>query len=1155
MKNGKMRYLFTTVILVVSLVLMFFLTNGSSIKASEDGEIGTAEFDPDLPTLPGTEADLHTEEDITIPQMESYMAGTAYQAPLARANGKITGGMTAAEYNSLYASLNQQQNDAWNATYNFRPETNVVHVSDWATFKAAYENNAVSKIILDADIYYGTSTRVARTESIEIDGQGHLLEMRNGSVNVDGLSSLSNFGKAFSDVPVFHMHDIQIANNTGYGAVEGSLGNAWAFVNGDGEFEENRGLWRYRIGNVTTPYDASQATNNQRVGGRLINGNYAEISVWGYNKVVTGAENFYTGGMTYEPYTYYKGEIADYNYSAIWFIQSVGNTEGTSNRGLSTGTRKFDIGEGSFVYLHNTNTGTGYPGVYEHYDELIVGKNATYNANTAGSAVSFNQDNAKFTAMEGATVNLLSRNDASGYPTLVIGSSNSTHTGGSSSPDNIRVEFQPKTKVFIVGNNSTGAVGYRGSSATSQIILDSPETFDIRNTRTNTGTSRAFLGDSSTSRGSHVFTVKNSDISIWENSVDMDGAPTYDYSNVGDFTVTNGVANGTVTSTDGTLASQYTRPNFKRISGMNSTPELIWTPVTDADYSQRAQILIGYTAVGGSDPFDPNGDAYTKPVYADATRKAYVDYIDTLGNTYTGVSTSDSFVHWAKADHTTPGFQIADQDMKGTPYRASLVNGTLTPYRTGIETPTTVIDVTPPEPAELIGNKLTNATKQLKAENLEPNAKVFLSINGGSRIAAGTVGADGKWSYDLSAYMNTGETVSIYLQDSAAAAPADIVPAPPSTNSADGNINPSPNDLTYRDATFKKAAVYTVVDVLPDVPAMSKSVKSYRSGTEVSNTQVGDTLVYTLTAKNNKAATFETDWSNVKITDTLPNGLEFDPATSEVTLNGTVITSPSGYTYDSTTRLLTIPVGNLNSQEEAVVTFEAKVSSSSVGQTIVNKAKVEGASPRETLFTAGPENPQADHETYWAESSDVSNPGGSIYGVLELVSAPAKIDFGLQETGNLGRYRAENPEYDKNNTPLVVGDSRATLSTWYLTAKVTKVLTSEDDSTYTLPNALKYKNDTSEEVLGLNESRTLVSHTYSMPNSIETKSDNGEKAQNLSESKDATSRVAGNNGIFNVSQEEWENKNNGFILELNSTDYRKMDDYTATILFTVSDTP
>lgn len=98
-------------------------------------------------------------------------------------------------------------------------------VATWAEFRAAFENNKVSKIILDADIYYATAIAISRAESIEIDGQGHLLEMRNGSINVDDLSSLASFGKAFSDVPVFHMHDIQIANNTGYGALEGKSGN------------------------------------------------------------------------------------------------------------------------------------------------------------------------------------------------------------------------------------------------------------------------------------------------------------------------------------------------------------------------------------------------------------------------------------------------------------------------------------------------------------------------------------------------------------------------------------------------------------------------------------------------------------------------------------------------------------------------------------------------------------------------------------------------------------------------------------------------------------------------------------------------------------------------------------------------------------------
>lgn len=1049
---------FTGIFLVlISIFVVNLFENTSQIKATENLPVETGQVNLGLDPLQGTqtEEDLHNQEEISIPQMEEYMDGTAYM-PKDNSNSRINGNMTNTVYQTLYAPLNKQQNLAWNRRYNFRPETNVVYVSTWAEFRAAYENNAVSKIVLVNDISYRTSIRIARTESIEIDGQGHLLEMMNGSLNVDGLTSLNNFGRAFSDVPVFHMHDIQVANNTGYGALEGNLTNAWAFINGNGQYNQNRGLWHYRIGNVTTPYDSTVNTNNQRIGGRLINANYAEISIWGYNKIITGAENFYTGGITYEPNSYYKGEIAYYNYSTIWFVQSVGNTETGANRGVSTGTRKFDIGEGSFVYLHNTNTGTGFPAVYEHYDEIIVRENATYNANTAGSAVSFNVNNAKFTAEKNATVNLLSRNNATGYPTLVIGSSNSTTAGGTTNPNNINVSFQPKSKIFIVGNNSTGVIGYRGSSSTSQIIFDNPETFDIRNSRTTAGNTRAFLGDSTTSRGNHIFTIKNSDISIWENNEDIDGAPTYDYSNVASFVVTNAVANGTVSSTDSSLQAQYTRPNFKRISGMNSDPELFWTPVTNADYSQRSKILIGYTAIGGTDPFDPNGDAYVKPVYADAVRKAYVDYTDTLGNKYTGVSTADNFIHWTKNNHNISGFQKANENMIGVPYRAMLIGNMLVPYRVGEETQTKVLDVTPPEPAQVTDGKVTNSTKQLIGTNAEPEAKIYVEINGVRQATIGSVNADGSWTYNLPRYLNIGDTVQIFLEDNAPKITETISPAPPVTNTKTGNINPATN-LTYRDATFGAATKYTVVDSLPDNPQMSKTVVSSGGAT----TQVGDTLTYTLTATNGKAATLDTTWRDVVITDTLPAGLIFDPKTANITINGVTATA-SDYTYDESTRLLTIPVGNLNSSESAVVTFKTTVEQLAVGTTITNTGKALGFSPRETApFIEGANDPDRAHDEY-SKTASVVNPGGEIYGVLELVSAPDVINFGATTFSPKGT-TINNPSYEGED--LVVKDGRAIQEIWTLNAKLDEPLANVDNPTEIIPNAIRYVHSNNELTL------------------------------------------------------------------------------------------
>ncbi|MGL4695539.1 pectate lyase-like adhesive domain-containing protein, partial [Enterococcus larvae] len=1021
MKIRKKASVLLTLAIAFSLVFAVFFNSVTSIKANETEtsttetsttEISTTDnstvestqtFDPssELTGLPETEDDLRAKDEITVDEMSAYMDGTAYQSPLARANGKITGGMTQAEYNAQYSALNQEQNDAWNAKYNFRPETNVVRVNDWTTFRAAFENNAVSKIIIEADIYYGTSIRISRTESIEIDGQGHLLEMRNGSLNVDGLTSLANFGKAFSDVPVFHMHDLQIANNTGYGAVEGNLSNAWAFVNGNGQRNSNRRLWNYRIGNIYTPYDASQTNNNQRVGGRLINAELSEISVWGYNTVVTGAENFYTGGMTFEPNSFYKGTNAEYDYSVIWFMDLPTAAQAVD----ATGTRTFDVGEGSFVYLNYTANGTNYPAVYENWDSMTIGKNATYNANMPGSAVYFNKDYATFTAEEGSTVNLLSRRGS--QPTVRFQAVNST-SGGQSNPTNTKFEMKPKSNLFVVGSNSGGVISYGtlGTRATGvQFILDNPNTFDIRNTFNSTTTTNAFLADGTNNRGSHSFIIKDSDISIWNNSTNIDGSPTYDYQNVENFTVTNASSNGGVTSTDADLASQFIRPNFKRISGMNSDPELIWTPVTDADYSQRSQILLGYTAVGGSDPFDPNGDAYVKPVYADAVRKAYVDYTDTLGNTYTGVSGADNYVHWLKADHATAGFQIAGQDMKGTPYKASLVGGVLTPYRSGVETPTTVLDVTPPEPATLTGGRLTNATKQLKAENLEPNAKVLLSIDGAAAIAAGTVEADGTWTYNLSGYLATGQTVTIYLQDSAARIDAEIaaqlmVPTLPTTHTVDGNINPYPNSVTYSDATFQPAIRYTVEDVIP-VPTLRKGVTS-SAGDSVS---VGDTVTYSLTATNTKAGS--ENWGNVVLEDTLPDGLDFDEANHGITITlynasetpgtdpGTPITvDADSFEYNESTRLLTINVGNIPALNKVVATFDMKAVSASEDD-ILNKAFAKGDSPQEATFVEGGTvvGPFISLE---AESNEIGLPGGELYGGLTFVSAPTTIDFGVQ---------------------------------------------------------------------------------------------------------------------------------------------------------------
>lgn len=1048
MKSRKRIYGVGLSIVFFSILGISLFNNDTQIKAFEEKVAEDKQtIATDSSYLPKTAADLHKQETITVPQMEAYLEGTNYHN-VNDNEENITGSMTKEQYQLQYSELNAQQNAEWNAQYNFRPETKVVHVSNYAEFKKAYADNTVSKIVLDDDaITTETNERTERKESIEIDGQGHLLQVASGGFNV-----INGTTNSFSDTPVFHMHDIQIINGP-VGEEGGANAYSWSFINGDGQSlgaaGANRAKWHYRVGNIYTPYDSSLKDENHRIRGRLIGANRAEVSMWGHNTIVTGAENFYVGSFKVEPNTWYRGMVGHYNYSVIWFM------ENTKTDGTETGAdRSFDIGEGSFVYLKNQkNTADSYPAVYGFFDNINIKEGATYNANMAGNAARFNISNSTFTAHEGATVNLLSRSTSIatvGYGGLA------TNLGSEGNPSNLKYEFMPNSNVFIVGGSNTNSVIDMNSSSGSnfEFILDSPESFDIRNTTT--AANKSFLADSGSNRGTKSFIIKNSDISIWNKTGDMDGSPTYDYSNVQEMKVTNKVAAGEVTSTDTDLASQYSRANFKRISGMNTIPELTWVPVTDADLNQRGQVLLGFTAVGGSDPFDENGNAKVKPVYADSVRKVYVDFTDTLGNTYTGISADDTYVHWDEIDHKLPDFQLAQQNMFGTPYRATNVNNVLTPYRIGEKKETEVIDITPPEPAQVTGGKVTNGTKQLIGKDAEPKAKIYVEINGIRQTTVGMVNDDGTWIYNLPRYLETGETVQIFLEDNAEKITEELDPAVPTTNTETGNINPAV-EMKYRDATFKAAAKYTVEDVLPDNPIMKKEVISTGGKT----TQVGDILTYTLTATNGKDAKLDAVWKNVTVRDTIPAGLAFNLEKANITINGTEA-AKEDYTYDTQSRLLIVKVGDLGAGDSVIVTFQTEVEQSAVGKIITNVGTATGLSPRELgEFIEGPDDPEQAHEVF-AENASVVNPGGSIFGILELVSAPKVINFGSTEFSPNGT-KITNPSYEGGD--LIVKDGRAVQETWTLNARLEKELANIEAPDKFIPRAIRYVSNNKEITL------------------------------------------------------------------------------------------
>ncbi|MEI5990998.1 hypothetical protein A5881_002531 [Enterococcus termitis] len=952
-------------------------------------------------------------------------------------------------------------NDVANARFGFDPLVNVKSVSTWAEFKAAYDDQSVTKIIMTTDISR-TSNLALRQTSIEIDGGGFILDM-----NSDTLRMAT---RPTDGIGYFHFHDMTAKNSANEG--NGLGGNMWAFVNATNgtPYSQN---WYFRTGNINTVRE-----NGQRVI-RLIRGTRAEITVYGKMNLITTSENFYAGSIIIEDGTNWYGEDTGSNYSVIWYEQ---NSSGTDTGAA----QKFEIGKHAQVVLKNSTNGTTYPAVYSYYSDLTVGENSIYNSNMNGNSVRFDNVGSSMTVKKDATVNLLSRGSGS---VMQFNANNSAFN------------LEPGGSIYIVGSTTSPVVDITGGSNRT-FTMNSPKGFDIRNK--NTGTASNSPAVSTTNVATNIFTINDSDIDLWTLRSELMGPSQQTYAKVEKFSAkANGGASNVTTTEPG--LSTFVATQYRRIAGMNANPEVEWVPVTDADKTYKARVKIGMTP---TDTFDENGNVVLQPVYAGAGQ-ATVTYTDTYGDTHTVPTDAQGY-----SIMTDTKFNISNKEIK-----AHAVRG---PWISETDPVTPVLDVTPPEPAIVTGDKVTNAMKQLVGKDAEPKAKIYVDINGTRQATVGTVNDDGTWAYNLPRYLNTGETVQIFLEDNAGKITEALTPAAPSTNSDNGNINPA-TEMKYRDATFKAATKYTVEDVLPDKPFIEKTVIS--SGGQT--TQVGDILTYTLTAKNNKPESYTTDWEKVVITDTLPTGLDFDPETAEVKINDIAAVSPTDYTYDADSRLLTVNVGNLATGVSAKVTFKATVAANAVGSIITNKAEAIGESPRETPFVEGPVDPDAKRETYSAESLGVDNPGGTVFGVLELASAPSEIDFGsVKYQGKKTRINAA----EHRGADLIVKDSRANKKGWSLTAKMVTPMKSmtPDAPVYTLDGALKYVYKNREITLNGGAQDIMV--------------------------QDAVVGGGTEGATYNIS-DTWSETGDGFKFEVSAADVKALGDYQGEILWELGDTP
>ena len=106
-------------------------------------------------------------------------------------------------------------------------------------------------------------------------------------------------------------------------------------------------------------------------------------------------------------------------------------------------------------------------------------------------------------------------------------------------------------------------------------------------------------------------------------------------------------------------------------------------------------------------------------------------------------------------------------------------------------------------------------------------------------------------------------------------------------------------------------------------------------------THVGDTIAYTITAKNEGHE--KSVWASAVLTDKLPEGVSLKDG---VKLDGVTLSSPEGYTLeiddDDGRTVLTVPMGDIKGEKAKTVTFEVKVNDDAYGKNITNSVTVAG---------------------------------------------------------------------------------------------------------------------------------------------------------------------------------------------------------------------
>ena len=629
--------------------------------------------------------------------------------------------------------------------------------------------------------------------------------------------------------------------------------------------------------------------------------------------------------------------------------------------------------------------------------------------------------------------------------------------------------------IFKMRGRTKSKAGALFNTATSEITVDRPLFFDFRNDQYDGAKGTIF----NATAGS-TFTSIQSDLSVWPHETNLNASPAknwslFDYKLSGanftkiDSTNVPNEFNTGANSFGSTGASAYSRMTGGKV---RAVVDELRAP-TNADKSIFGHVTIPLDGENGRDAFTDEAFVVVKLTKANGKSQELTGRTIGKNNNNLGLSVygeasrggmfkipvpNDVFLETGDKIEVVRAWR-GGADSNSNRVHHSLPEDLVAPNRT-------TFDITPPNPAVITNSRVVdNATKQISGKANEPGSEVEISVNGVDLATTTTVQPNGTFVFNLPHYLEKDDLVQVKLRDHAGLASTVGVDHPPSTNNAVGNGNPTTN-LTFHDQVFMAAPSIIVKDVLPDT---NKAVKSVVVDNSKNATQIGSILTYTIDVENNKPAAIATNWKAVTIEDQLDKAL--DPDLNSFALNGILIPATK-VEFNEETRLLRVKVGDLGSNKKAKLTFNTRVNKTGINRTIFNKATIIGNSPREVEpFKVGPENPTAAKQKIQTSSNKIANPGGPVFGVLELVSTPTTISFG--EDLKIAPTKQRYPVTEMSGG-LTVQDSRAVKASWSITARMTSILESTEGKK--LPNAIHYTYNGIDQILGT-DSIVVYQHT------------------------------------------------------------------------------